>query len=71
MELTDLTKDVRYFLLKYWTKPELDSRLENPVYFFEQVVSPHIDFLRRSGESAPRLRLKRTPTGQLRVILNS
>ena len=71
MELADFTKDVRTLLLQHWTRNELKSRLMDPSYFFEQVVVPHLDFLRRSGQEVPRLRIKSTPTGDLRIILNN
>jgi hypothetical protein len=69
MELTDLSKDIQRFLLQHWTRSEIDSRLQDPEYFFDQVVTPRLDFLRRSGEEAPRIRFQRSPTGQPRVLL--
>jgi hypothetical protein len=69
MELADLSKDVRRFLLQHWTKVEIESRLSDPEYFFEQVVLPRLDYLRRQNEDTPRLRLQRTPQGELRVLL--
>ncbi len=69
MDLSDLSKDVRRLLLDHWTKEEINARLEDPEYFFYQVVSPRLDYLRRNGEAVPRLRLQRTPAGELRVLL--
>ena len=69
MELADLTKDVQRVLLTHWTADEINQRLEDPEYFFHQVVTPRLDYLRRSGEDAPRLRFQRTPAGEPRVLL--
>jgi hypothetical protein len=55
--------------LQHWTKVEIESRLSDPEYFFEQVVLPRLDYLRRQNEDTPRLRLQRTPQGELRVLL--
>jgi hypothetical protein len=69
MELADLSKDIRRLLLAHWTEPELQSSLQDPDYFFDQVVNPRLDYLRRQGEYAPRLRVQRTPAGETRVLL--
>ena len=69
MQLTDLSKDVRRLLLQHWTESEIESRLKDPDYFFEQVVMPRLDYLRRSGEDAPHIRFQRTPTGPPRILL--
>lgn len=69
MELTDLSKDVRRFLLTHWTKPEIDHHLKTPEYFFEHLVAPRLEYLRRQGEETPRLRLQKLPSGELRVLL--
>ncbi|MCB4756114.1 MAG: hypothetical protein LHV69_03625 [Elusimicrobia bacterium] len=69
MQLSDFTKDIQHLLLQHWTKSEIESRLEDPPYFFEHVVIPRLDYLRKSGETAPHLRLQQTPKGELRVIL--
>lgn len=69
MELSDLSKDVQRLLLEHWTRKELDDRLKEPEYFFDQVVNPRLDYLRRTGEAAPKVRLVRTPTGELRALL--
>lgn len=69
MKLHDLSKDVRRMLLEHWSAQEIDERLVDPEYFFDQVVNPHMNFLRRGGESAPRFRLQKTPTGEIRVLL--
>lgn len=69
MRITDLPKDVRRSLLQHWSALEIDDRLSDPEYFFDQVVNPHMNYLRRSGESAPTYRLQKTPTGELRVLL--
>ena len=67
--LSDLSKDVRRLLLRHWTETEIESRLEDPDYFFDQVVAPRLDYLRRNGEDVPRLRFQRGPTGIPRVLL--
>lgn len=69
MELADLTKDLQRLLLSHWTREELQFQLQVPEYFFDQVVSPRLDYLRRSGQDAPRVRLQRSPTGEIRVLL--
>lgn len=69
MEMSDLNKDLRRLLLRHWTAKELESRLQDPEYFFDQVVTPHLEYLRRSGEDVPRVRLQKTPAGELRVLL--
>ena len=70
MDITDLTRDVKTLLLSQWTKDEINSRLENPDYFFEQVVIPRLDYLRKRNEEIPILRLKRGPKGEFLVFLN-
>lgn len=69
MQLTDFTKDIRQILLEHWSPMEIESRLEDPFYFFEHVVIPRLDYLRRHNASVPKLRLSETPKGELRVIL--
>ncbi len=69
MDLKDLSKDVQRLLLEHWTMDEINARLEDPEYFFDQVVAPRLDYLRRSGEYQPRLRFQRTPTGEPRILL--
>ena len=69
MQLNDLTKDIRRILLEHWTENEINSRLEDPEYFFEQIVNPHLLFLRRSGERIPLMRLKKNPKGETIVLL--
>ncbi len=71
MDLNDLSKDVRRLLLSHWDRKEIEDQLSLPDYFFEQVVIPHLDYLRRAGEAVPIVRLKRSPTGALKVFLNS
>lgn len=70
MKLSDLPKDVQRLLLEYWDQPELDDRLSDPEYFFDQIVTPHMDFLRRSGTEAPKIRLQTKPNGELHVLLH-
>lgn len=67
--MSDLSKDIRRFLLDHWSEDEINSRLQDPEYFFEQVVNPRIAFLRRSGEPAPKIRFARNPAGNPLVIL--
>lgn len=69
MELADLTKDVQRLLLTHWNEGELSERLQDPDYFFEQVVIPRLDYLRRQGDDAPRLRFSRSPAGEPRIVL--
>ncbi len=69
MHITDLTKDLRRLLLDHWTEDEINSRLLDPEYFFDQVVNPRLDYLRRSGADVPRVRLQRSATGELRALL--
>ena len=69
MQLTDLSKDLQRLLLEYWTIDELNSRLIDPEYFFDQVANPHLDYLRRNGQDAPRIRFQRTVTGIPRALL--
>lgn len=69
MRLDDLAKDVRRLLLEHWTRQEIEDRLTDPDYFFEQVVQPRLDYLRGQGEEIPDLRLHRTPDGFLKVFL--
>ncbi len=69
MEISDLSKDVRRLLLENWTEREIRENLQDPEYFFDQVVTPRLDYLRRQGEPAPRIRLQRTPAGEPRVLL--
>lgn len=69
MDLTDLSKDLRRLLLAHWTERELKESLADPDYFFDQVVTPRLEYLRRQGEDVPRVRLSRTPTGERRVLL--
>lgn len=69
INLTDLSKDVRRVLLNHWTESEINNRLEDPEYFLEQVVIPHLTYLRRSGTQTPLIRLKKDPLGHLLVLL--
>ncbi len=69
MELADLSKDIRRLLLAHWTEREILANLADPAYFFEQVVNPRLDYLRRQGEDAPRIRFSYTPAGEPRVLL--
>jgi|GEM_PF-4609362 len=69
MELKDLTKEVQRLLLDHWSKDEIDQRLEDPEYFFEHVVNPRLEYLRRQGEPVGHIRLKRTPKGDLVILL--
>ncbi len=69
MELNDCPKNVRRFLLEHWTKNELDDQMRDPEYFIDQVVIPRLDYLRRQGEDVPRVRLKRSPTGEFSLLL--
>lgn len=69
MQLSDLSKDVRRLLLAHWSEPEINARLSDPEYFFDQLVNPRLDYLRRQGEDLPRLRLQKTPLGEFRVVL--
>ena len=69
MDLTDLSKDLRRLLLAHWTERELKESLGDPEYFFEQVVVPRLDYLRRQGEEVPRVRFSRSPAGEPRVLL--
>ena len=70
MRITDLTKDVRRYLLQHWTEKEINERLEDPEYFFEHVVKTQMDHLRLMGEEVPRFRLKKSPTGEMIVLIN-
>lgn len=69
MELADLPKDIRRLLLSHWTERELSSSLQEPEYFFDQVVNPRLEYLRRQGEEMPRIRFTRSPAGEPRVLL--
>ena len=69
MKIEDLNKDVRRLLLDHWTKAEIEDRLDNPEYFFDHVVSPRLDYLRKQGEEIPQLRSHRLPDGGFRVYL--
>lgn len=69
MELSDLSKDLQRLLMAYWSKEELNDRLRDPEYFFDQVVTPHFEYLKRNGQEMPRLRLQKTATGEQRVLL--
>ncbi len=69
MQLSDFSKDVRKLLLEHWTFGEIESRLSDPAYFFEQVVLPRLAYLRRNGKDVPTLRLQQSPNNPLRVIL--
>jgi hypothetical protein len=69
MELADLSKDIRRLLLAHWTERELRECLAEPEYFFDQVVKPRLDYLRRQGEDTPRIRFTRSPAGEPRVLL--
>ena len=69
MEITDLNKDLRRLLLRHWTERELSSSLQDPAYFFEQVVVPRLEYLRRQGEDSPRIRFALSPAGEPRITL--
>jgi hypothetical protein len=69
VELSDLTKDIRRLLLAHWTERELRESLRDPEYFFDQVVSPRLEYLRRQGADTPRIRFGRSPAGEPRVLL--
>jgi hypothetical protein len=70
MHISDLAKDLRRLLLSHWSEEEINSLLfENPEYFFDHVVNPRLDYLRRLGKDAPRVRLQKTPTGELKALL--
>ena len=69
MDLSDLSKDVRRLLLSHWTENELADCLRDPDYFFDQVVKPRLDYLRRQGEETPRIRFMRSPAGEPRISL--
>lgn len=69
MELSDLNKDLRRLLLAHWTERELRESLAEPEYFFDQVVTPRLDYLRRQGADAPRVRFSYSPAGEPRVLL--
>lgn len=69
MDLADLSKDIRRFLLRHWTEQELRNSMSDPEYFFDQVVTPRLEYLRRQGEDAPRIRFSRSPAGEPRVLL--
>ena len=70
MELSDLSKDLRRLLLAHWKEAEINDRLKDPDYFFDQIVIPRLDYLRRQGDDLPRLRKQRLATGELRVWLS-
>ena len=70
MQFSDLGKDIRRILLEHWTLTEIEDRLSDPEYFFDQVVIPRLAYLRRSGEEIPTLRLGRMQDGTFRVFLN-
>ena len=69
MQLTDLNKDLRRLLLAHWSESEIQERLSDPEYFFEQVVAPRLEYLRRRGEETPRIRFQRVADGEPRVFL--
>ena len=69
MHITDLSKDLQRLLLRHWTRQEVDSHLLDPEYFFDQVVNPHLAYLRRNGQDAPTVRFQRTVTGIPRALL--
>ncbi len=69
MQLNDLSKDLQRLLLEHWTENELNSRLLDPEYFFDQVVNPHLAYLRRNGQETPRIRFQRTVSGEPRALL--
>lgn len=69
MELSDLNKDIQRLLLRHWTERELRDSLGDPEYFFDQVVTPRLEYLRRQGQDAPRIRFGRSPAGEPRVLL--
>lgn len=69
MHITDLPKDLRRLLLTHWVENEINSLLQDPEYFFDQVVNPRLDYMRRTGAEVPRVRLQRSPTGEFRAIL--
>ncbi len=70
MHLTDLSKDLRRLLLSHWAEKEINELLfQNAEYFFDQVVNPRLDYLRRSGQDVPRVRLQKTPEGNYKALL--
>ena len=69
IQITDLTKDIRKLLLEHWTEPEINQRLEDPEYFFNQVVTPRLKYLSQQGTPTPQIRFKRDPKGQPSVLL--
>lgn len=70
MHLTDLPKDLRRLLLSHWSEKEVNELLfQDAEYFFDQVVNPRLDYIRRSGQEAPRVRLQKTPTGEFKALL--
>ncbi len=70
MHITDLSKDLRRLLLSHWSEQEINTLMfDDAEYFFDQVVNPRLDYLRRSGQDAPRVRLQKTPTGEFKAIL--
>jgi hypothetical protein len=71
MQLNDLSKDLQRFLLRHWTEKEVNSHLTDPEYFFEQVVNPHLAYLRRNGEDAPTIRFQRTASGEPRALMRA
>ncbi|MCG3205867.1 MAG: hypothetical protein KCHDKBKB_02590 [Elusimicrobia bacterium] len=70
MRFDDFSKDVQRLLLSHWSAAEINDRLIDPEYFFDQVVIPRLDYLRRQGEEAPRLRIYHTPNGDLNVVVH-
>ncbi len=70
MHLSELTKDLRRLLLSHWTEKEINELLfQDAEYFFDQVVTPRLDYLRRLGKDIPRVRLQKSATGEFRALL--
>lgn len=69
MQVTDLPKEARRILLAHWTEVEVNDRLQDPEYFFDQIVNPRFEYLRRNGTEAPRMRFQRTPNGIPQVLI--
>ena len=69
MQLNDLSKDIQRLLLNNWSESELSDLLTQPDYFFDQVVTPRLDYLRRNGQDMPRIRFTKSATGLPIVLL--
>jgi len=69
MHISDLSKDLQRFLLAHWMEKEINAHLQDPEYFFEHVVGPRLEYLRRKGDDVPRVRLQKTSSGEFRALL--